>query len=231
MNVHEMRMLHDNILVRKHTREKTMSGLYLAGEGMKTEHCIGEVIAVGPGFVAEKTGKLCPPEVEPGDFVMAMDWSGEKVSARKTWSHDLENYKIFREHAIWAKVKLDKNMGVIDVEPYLDKILVRKTDEELKTRGGIDLPDSHQSRGWTMAQVVKVGGGWKDFATGFRYVPKVEIGGWYCLQRFAGSIMPLEDQKKGEKLWLVEEMQHIQNNPYPNMLYQDLEWKGWNHEQ
>lgn len=230
VDVTKLRMLGDNILIKKHTREKTLLGLILPGQAAKDVNCIGEVISVGPGFIAQKTGKLVPPDVKPGDFIMSMDWSGEKLTTKKTFSFDLEDYKIIKEHAIWAKVKLSASMGVLDIEPYLDKILVRKTDEELQTRGGIHLPDSHQARGWTMAQVVKIGNGWKDLSTGFRYPSQLAIGTWICVQRFAGTIMPLEQPKKGEKIWLVEEGPHIENNPYPNVLYQDMDWKGWKHE-
>jgi chaperonin GroES len=223
-------MLGDNILIKKHTKERTLLGLYLPGQSAKNENTIGEVISVGPGFVAQKTGKLVPPDVKPGDFILAMDWSGEKLSGKKSTSIDMEDYKIIKEHAIWAKVKLASNMGLLDVEPYLDKILVRKTEDEMTTQGGIKLPDSHQMRGWTMAQVSKIGNGWKDLGTGFRYPSKLAVGEWLCVQRFAGSIMPFEQQKKGEQFWLVEEGPHIENNPYTNILYVDLDWKGWAHE-
>lgn len=230
MDITKLRMIGDNILIRKITREKTLLGLILPGQSGKNENCYGEVIAVGPGFVASKTGKLMPPDVKPGDIVLAMDWSGEKIEGRKPTSHDLEDYKVIKDHSIWAKVKLAPNMGLLDVEPYLDKILVRKTDKELRTTGGIHLPGTHQARGWTMAQVMKIGNGWKDLTTGFRYPSKVAAGDWLCVQRFAGSIMPLEQNTPGEKIWLIEEGPHIESNPYPNILYKDLDWKGWEKE-
>lgn len=217
-DVSDLRMVGDHVLVKKHDREKTAGGILLAGEGMKTEHTIGEVIAVGPGFIAEDTGKRIPLDVKPGDWVMAMDWMGEKVKT-ETPMQAVENYRIFREHAIWAKLKMGARMEIKSIEPYLDKILIRKPETNLMTKGGLHLAGNNQSQGYSIAEVLKIGPGWKDLKTGYRYETELHVGEWVCVQRFAGSIMPLEDQKEGEKQWLVEEGRHIQGNPYPNVLF------------
>ena len=217
-DVDDLKLCGDYVLVKKHERERSLGGILLAGEGIRTEHAIGEVLAVGPGFTTSEDGRLIKPDVKVGDWVMAMDWMGEKVKTEKPMQ-SVDNYRIFREHAIWAKVKLGRCGELLEVDPYLDKILIRKPETNLKTKGGIHLAERNQSQGYSIAEVIKIGPGWKDFKTGYRYPTELKVGEWVCVQRFAGSIMPLDDQKEGEKQWLIEEGRHIPQNPYPNVLF------------
>lgn len=214
----KMKMLSDLILLEKIERDKSAGGIILAGQGIRTEHCYGKVLKVGRGLESEVTGQIFPIDIHEGDTVLAMDYLGEKMYSKLSLTH----FKIIRDHMVWAKVKLGKNMELLDVEPYSSKVLVRITENNI-TEGGIKLPDNHQSRGYTMAQVVKVGPGWRDLKTGYLYPMTVKPGDFVCMTRYAGSIVKLES----DELRLIEERPYMEADPQPDILYVDSAWKGF----
>lgn len=208
-------LLEDRILLKKQERDKSAGGIWLAGNGIRTEHCYGEVLKVGRGIFSNKTGEWFPIEVEVGETILAMDYAGEKLQDKMS----LDYFKIIRDHMIWAKVKLGENFEIKSVEPYANKVLVRVIDTNT-TRGGINLPDNHQSRGYCMAQVVKVGPGWRDLQTGFRYPMTVKPGDYICMLRYAGSIVKLESNE----LRLIEERPYMEEDKQPDILFIDYEY-------
>jgi co-chaperonin GroES (HSP10) len=213
----KMRMLGDGILLEKLERDK-IGSIVLAGSGLRTEHCYGRILKLGPGLLAESDGKRYPMDLEEGDTVLAMDYMGEKLQHRL----DLTFFRIIRDHMVWAKVKLGKNLELQDIEPYSSKVLVRIT-ENLVTEGGIQLPSAHQSRGYTMATVVKVGPGWRDLKTGYLYPMTVKPGDIVCMLRYAGSIVKLES----DELRMIEERPYMDGDTHPDILYVHQDWKGW----
>ena len=213
-----MTMLEDKILLEKLERDKSAGGLFLAGSGERTEHCYGKILRLGRGLMAETDGAVYPLDLKEGDTVLAMDYMGEKLQHRL----DLKYFRIIRDHMIWAKVKLGKNMELQDVEPYSSKVLVKITENNI-TEGGIKLPDNHQSRGYTMATVVKVGPGWRDLKTGYLYPMTVKPGDIICMLRYAGSIVKLESKE----LRLIEERPYMEGDPQPDILYIQDDWNGW----
>lgn len=214
----KMKMLGDFLLLEKLERDKSAGGIVLAGEGIRTEHCFGRVLSKGRGFTAESDGQVYPIEVEVGDTILSMDYMGEKMQNRL----DLKYFRIIKDHMIWAKVKLGPNLELEDIEPYSSRVLVKVTDN-LITAGGIKLPDSHQTRGYTMAEVIKVGPGWRDLKTGYLYPMTVKPGDIVCMTRYAGSIVEC-----GSKEYrMIEERPYMDGDPQPDILYVHNDWKGW----
>jgi len=189
----------DHVLIKRHVNEESKGGILIVN-GEKSECCYGEVLRVGGGWTAEATGEVFPPELKPGDWTVSMDYIGEKVKD----GVNLVNYKLIRDHGIWAKVKVDRTelggIRLVDIDPYENKLLVRIT-EELKTAGGVLLSDNHQLRGYTMATVIKVGPGKRDRKTGFRYKIEAKPGDRVCMLRYAGAIVKLDH----ENLRLIED--------------------------
>lgn len=213
--------LDDRILIEKIEKTKTAGGLWLAGNPIRSECTYGKVLKVGRGLTAEVDGKLYPSDVHVGDIIICMDFAGEKLQSLK----DPKDYMMIRDHMVWAKAKLGKNNELIDVEPYSSRVLVKIT-EKLVTGGGIHLPSNHQTRGYTMATVIKIGQGWRDFKTGYRYPMTVKPGDVVCMTRYAGSIVKLEH----DELRLIEERPYMESDQQPDILYVDSDWKGWDNE-
>lgn len=214
----DLRMLDDRVLLKKQERDKSAGGINLAGNGIRTEHCYGKVMRVGRGFTSEVDGKVHALDVEEGETVLSLDYLGDKVQENGAFDY----FKLIREHMIWAKVKLGKNMEIKEVEPFLNRVLVRIIDTNT-TSGGIKLPDTHQTRGYCMAQVVKVGPGWKDLKTGYRYPMTVKPGDFICMLRYAGSVVKLES----DELRLIEERPYMDGDPQPDILFIAEDWKEW----
>ena len=189
----------DHILIKRHLKEESAGGLTIVS-GEKSECCYGEVLKVGRGWTAQTTGEVYAPEIHPGDWTISMDYVGEKLKD----GCNLINYKLIREHGIWARIKVTRTDGggikIDDVFPLENKLVVKIT-EFLKTAGGIFLNDNHQLQGYTMAEVVRVGPGRRDRSTGFRYPIEAKPGDRVCMARYAGAIVKLEH----ENLRLIED--------------------------
>ena len=71
--------LHDRILIRRVEEADTTRGGIIIPDSAKDKPQEGEVIAVGPGLLDEKTGKRNPLEVKAGEFVLFGKWSGTEV--------------------------------------------------------------------------------------------------------------------------------------------------------
>lgn len=75
---HNIKPLFDNVLVKPlQMEEKTASGIVLP-DTVKEKPQMGEVMAVGPGGVAED-GKNMPMQVKVGQKVLYKKWGGEEV--------------------------------------------------------------------------------------------------------------------------------------------------------
>jgi co-chaperonin GroES (HSP10) len=214
----KMHLLEDRVLVEVIERDRSSGGLWLAGEGVKTECSYGKVIALGPGLVSAVDGVVYPMPLKVGETVLSMDFIGDKLHS----SEDGKQYRVIRDHAIWAKIKLGKNYELLDIEPYSSRVLVEIT-ENLKTVGGIHLPTTHQTRGYTMAKVVKIGRGWRDLKTGYLYPMTCKSGDTVCMTRYAGSIVKLDHRD----LRLIEERPYMEGDKQPDILFIHEDWKGW----
>lgn len=92
-----LKPLADRVIVRPlEAEEKTAGGLYIP-DTAKEKPQQGEVVAVGPGKVADD-GKNIAMEVKAGDKVLYGKYSGTEVSVAG------EDYLIMRESDIFAIV-------------------------------------------------------------------------------------------------------------------------------
>ena len=95
----KFRPLHDRVVVKRMEAEEKTAGGIIIPDTAKEKPQQGEVVSVGPGG-RDKTGKLIPIDVKPGDRVLFGKWSGTEVKL------DGVEYLIMKESDI---------MGVLDV--------------------------------------------------------------------------------------------------------------------
>ncbi len=72
----QLKLLFDNIAIRKHAKEAATASGILTGETGTQDQ--GEVIAVGPGKLNKK-GELIPTQVKVGETVVFGKYSGNTV--------------------------------------------------------------------------------------------------------------------------------------------------------
>ena len=84
-------------------------------------------------------------------------------------------------------------------KPLQDRILVKRTESETKSAGGIIIPDNAQEKP-TQAQVVAVGAG-RKLDSGELYTPDVKVGDTVVFASYAGSALKID----GEELLLLKE--------------------------
>jgi len=73
------RPLGDRVLVKRVEEETKTKGGIIIPDTAKEKPQEGEVVAVGPGAINEKTGARTPPELKAGDRILFGKWSGQEV--------------------------------------------------------------------------------------------------------------------------------------------------------
>jgi chaperonin GroES len=86
------------------------------------------------------------------------------------------------------------------VRPLQDRILIKRVEEEAKTKGGIIIPDSAKEKPQE-GQVVAVGAG-KVTDSGTRVAPEVKVGDRILFGKYSGTEIKIEGE---EHLILREE--------------------------
>ena len=171
-----LRPIGDNILIEVIERRVSSSGLVLP-KAETTECLYGRVIAVGEGETNPATGTVHSAKVKPGDYIMSVQYMGEKVEAIG------KKYRLLREHGIWAKVdlkfKTETDWSIEKLEPYRDHVLLKMAGEEKNLNGRIFLPANPQTM-FRVAEIVSVGPG--------KRMPKAE------------TITPVQGVQKGDKV-------------------------------
>ncbi len=76
------------------------------------------------------------------------------------------------------------------VRPLQDRILVKRVEEEAKTKGGIIIPDSAKEKPQE-GQVVAVGPG-KVTDSGARVAPEVKVGDRILFGKYSGTEIKIE---------------------------------------
>ncbi len=79
------------------------------------------------------------------------------------------------------------------IKPLQDRILVRRVEEEAKTKGGIIIPDSAKEKP-AEGIVVAVGEG-KRTEDGKRVTPDVKAGDRVLFAKYAGTEVKIEDEE------------------------------------
>jgi len=85
------------------------------------------------------------------------------------------------------------------LQPLRDRVLVRPSEEEKQTSGGIVLPDTARKRPQE-GEVLAVGAG-RVLDTGLRVPPAVKVGDTVVYSKYAA----MEVSSEGEDLLLLEE--------------------------
>ena len=101
----KFRPLHDRVVIRRAEGNLKSKGGIIIPDTAKEKPQEGEVIAVGPGS-RDESGKLIPPDVKAGDFILFGKWSGTEVRI------DGEDLLIMKEADI---------MGIVEKTTAADK--------------------------------------------------------------------------------------------------------------
>ncbi len=91
----KMKPLADRVVIKPSPAEEKTKGGIILPDTAKEKPVVGEVVAIGPGKVADD-GKKIPMEVKVGDKVLYGKYSGTEVTV------DGEEYLIMREADIFA---------------------------------------------------------------------------------------------------------------------------------
>jgi chaperonin GroES len=94
----KLKPLNDRVLVKRLEEEMVTAGGIIIPDSAKEKPMRGEVIAVGPGKLAED-GKRSKPAVEKGDKVLFNKYAGTEIKV------DGEEYLMMREDDILAVIE------------------------------------------------------------------------------------------------------------------------------
>ena len=90
-----LKPLQDRVVVKAAEAEEVSKGGIILPDTAKEKPQQGEVVAVGPGKIAD-SGELIKPQVKKGDKVLYGKYSGTEITV------DGEEYLIVRESDIFA---------------------------------------------------------------------------------------------------------------------------------
>jgi chaperonin GroES len=94
----KLRPLHDRILVKRLEEEQVTKGGIIIPDSAKEKPIKGEVVAAGPGKVADD-GKLIPMGVKTGDKVIFNKYAGTEIKI------DGDELLIMREDDVLAVIE------------------------------------------------------------------------------------------------------------------------------
>jgi chaperonin GroES len=78
MSKHQLRPLHDRVVVKRLDAEEKTKGGIIIPDTAKEKPSQGEVTAVGPGG-RDESGKLIPIDLKVGDRVLFSKWTGSEI--------------------------------------------------------------------------------------------------------------------------------------------------------
>lgn len=193
VRIDQLQPLYDNVLVKHLEFLETSGGLQLVNEGVKTECWFAKVLAVGCGQRSDEDGKIYPLDIQPGQTIITMGWSGAE------FKYNLEKYRLVKNRDIWAIVELDQYGTVLKIEPYREKFIVRMIRKE-QTQGGILLTQNEQAHETTAAEVLMVGPGARNMTSGLLVPQAFKVGDIVEAIRYSGADITF----KGEKLRIMQ---------------------------
>lgn len=171
----ELRPTQDHLLVKLYERDKTGGGIHLP-KNAATACRVAKVLSRGKAIPNSWDGRDFPFEVKSGDYVIFMDYAGEKVQI--SW----QDYRLIREHGLWGKVQLSPSGDIMDfesIEPWADRLVIERRDESKTKSGLLHLPNADLKLAWNVATVK-----WAGF------------GVWH---QTSGKLLPCES-KPGDKI-------------------------------
>ncbi|EME31960.1 chaperonin GroES [Galdieria sulphuraria] len=143
--------LRNYVLVKFATpEEQTSSGLLIARSSSDDQAVQGTVVAVGPGSFLPKTKARGPLAVQPGDFILAGKYGGQRI--------DIDGHKHFllSQEDILCTLQGGKK-EVSSIKPIFDRVVLKKIKSEQETASGIVIAASNELP--TIGEVVAVGPG------------------------------------------------------------------------
>lgn len=195
--VEQIRPTHDHVLVKIINREKTGGGLYLP-KNTATPCVVGKVIAIGTGIPNNHNGQDFPIKLKVGEYVLFMDYAGERM--RCGW----EDYRLIREHGLWATVKMSDfdAYEFEEVKPWADRIVITP-DDETKTRSGLlFLPNKDMPIKYRGGTVHTTGFGVWHLESGNLLPCQTKPGDRILFERYAGA----EIRLRGKDYRIIQEI-------------------------
>ncbi|KAG0608792.1 hypothetical protein M758_8G132800 [Ceratodon purpureus] len=169
-----LKPLGDRILVKiQQVEEKSMGGILLPSSA-QTKPQGGEVVAVGEGKTVGD--KKLEPSVKTGAQVVYSKYAGTEVEFNG------EAHLLLKEDDVVGLLSTD---DVKDLEPANDRVLIKVTEMESKTAGGVLLTDSAKEKP-VIGTVVAAGpGGYGE--DGERKALEVSKGNTVLYSKYAGN--------------------------------------------
>lgn len=197
VDVDKLQPTQDHILVKLLDREQTAGGILLP-KNEATPCRVGKVIARGKEIPNQKTGKGFPIPCEPGDYVLFMDYAGEKL--RVEW----KDYRLIRENGLWAKVKLGVSdlIDFEEVQPWAERIIVERADETYARGTSILLPNKEQATAFAVGTVKQTGWGVWHLESGMLIQCETKPGDTVLYRRYSGAEIML----RGKELRILQEV-------------------------
>ena len=197
LDVSKIRPIDDYVLVRMIERERSPGGVWLP-KNKGTECALAEVVRLGRGIMSTKRDLVFPFELEIGDTVLLMEYSGDRLMLQDG------EYRLMRSHGIWATVK-PKNLETYELEDISPRglhVVVEVQDETMTKSGMIYMPNGENAQSQNrLATVVKVGPGQWDSETGKRVPIPLVPNDRVVMMRYAGANVFLN----GKMLRIIDE--------------------------
>lgn len=195
IDIKKLKPIGDYVLVEVLEKTKTLGGLHLL-KGKGTPCVIGRVISIGKELPNSHHVGGYPIGVEPGDYILTMEYVGDQMSLRDG------QYRFIHAHGLWAKLKM-KNVETYEIEhiePLFAYVVVRPVDDEV-TKGGIIIAAGHSAdEQLRKARVIKVGPGQWHAKSGRRIPVPLESDVDILMLRYAGA----EIEVAGEELRIID---------------------------
>ncbi|KAK6941258.1 GroES chaperonin family [Dillenia turbinata] len=166
--------LGDRVLVKIKTAEEKTQGGILLPTAAQSKPQSGEVVAVGEG---KSVGKIkLDISVKAGSQVVYSKYAGTELE------FDGSNHLILKEDDI---VGILETEDVKDLKPLNDRVLIKVTEAEEKTAGGLYLTEATKEKP-SIGTVIAVGPGPLD-EEGNRKPPSVAPGNTVLYSKYAGN--------------------------------------------
>jgi len=169
-----LKPLGDRVLIKlKIAEEKTQGGILLPSTAQKRPEG-GEVVALGDPKTVGKT--QVPLSVQPGANIVYSKWSGTEIEFNGV------NHLLVKEDDIVGVLDTD---DIKDLKPLNDRVLIKVTEAEDKTAGGVLLAESAKEKP-SIGTIIAVGPGAYN-EEGKRKPMSVTPGNTVLYSKFAGN--------------------------------------------
>lgn len=169
----------DFLLVELMEKYKSEGGIIIP-KGERSAARFARVLRAGWGVDSPLDGRRYPLRYKIGDIVCFMDYAGERINIRDG------KYRMIRDHGIWAKVEMDKELNLTRIMPENDVVVIDFPREEKSLSGNMYLPGNIQTL-CRVGNVVSVGPGVTHYRTGITIPCEVKPGDRVIALRYSGA--------------------------------------------